>query len=80
MNTGLFDLYKTIYSKLSHPYLSLGHSTVVDWILEIGVRDGIGSDAERTTIVKVQDCDLDYVLAKGEIALKDWLIEHNGGY
>lgn len=31
-------------------------------------------------ICEVQGGDLAYVLAKGEVMVKDWLIENEGGY
>ena len=80
MNTGLFEVYNNNKHRLKFPYFYLDHTGVVDWLLEIGEREGIGSGAEQTQIVFVQNCDLNYVLAKGEAILKDWLSENKGGY
>ena len=80
MNSGFFETYDRCKYNLQHPYFSLEHTNVVDWFLEIGERDGIGSGATNKVILRLQACDLDYVLAQGECILKDWLIANKGGY
>ena len=78
--SNIFEVYRNNYQKLKFPYFSLEHTTVVDWMLEIGERNTIGSSAKQTPIVTVQHCDLHYVLSKAEVLFKDWLCENKGGY
>ena len=80
MNTGLFEVYNRCKHTMKFPLFSLEHSGVVDWLLTICERDGIGSGAKEKLIVRYQDCDLDLVLANGEIALKEYLLKEYGGY
>ena len=60
-------------------HLELFYSKTVDWCLHIYKR-GCGKNGEDLEICKEQSCDLSYLLAKGEVVIKDWLIENNGGY
>lgn len=80
MNSGLFEVYNRAKHTMKFPHFELGHSGVTDWVLNIWEQDGIGSGAKETEVAFVQDCDLDYVLAKGEVLLKEYLIKTNDGY
>ena len=70
------------YLKLVQDYtmhLELYYSKTMDWCLKIWEK-GCGVDGSDIVICDIQDCDFNYVLAKGEVLLKEWLIENNGGY
>ena len=60
-------------------HLELYYSKTMDWCLDI-YKKGCGENGEDLEICKEQSCDLSYVLAKGEVAIKEWLLENNGGY
>lgn len=73
---GLFETYDRHAAKLGLK-LELYHSNIVDWRITIEKRKTL-EDGE--VIIDVQHCDFEYVLAKAEVGLKDWLSEHNGGF
>ena len=60
-------------------HLELYYSKTMDWRLHI-YKKGCGENGEDLEICNEQSCDLSYVLAKGEVAIKEWLFENNGGY
>ena len=76
----LFELYEDSRCRLSFPHFELYHSGIMDWCLRIYEQDGIGSGAKESEIVNVQGCDLHYVIVKGEVLLKEWLLDNKGGY
>lgn len=54
----------------------LAYSNGIGWWLRIkGLKGG-----EIVTICDIENDDLSYVLAKGEVMVKEWLIENQGGY
>lgn len=57
-----------------HFDLSYGH--ICDFLLEIYKR----MDSKNEIIYSGQDNDLPLLLSRGEIALKEWCMENNGGY
>ena len=74
MNTDFLEL-----TQQHTMHLQLFYSKTMDWCLHIYKR-GCGENGGDLEICKEQSCDLSYLLAKGEVAIKDWLIENNGGY
>lgn len=74
MNTDWFRLAE------SHTmHLDFSYCKTCDWMLQIW-KKGCGADGEDLMIFADQDCDPNLLLAKGEAALKEWLIENNNGY
>jgi hypothetical protein len=54
-------------------HVEISYSKVCDWIVHIwkaGVDD----------ICCIQDSDMELAFAKAHVALKEWLLEHEGGY
>lgn len=74
MNT---DWFKLAESYTMH--LDFSYSKNCDWLL-IVYKSGCGKNGENLIIFQGQDCDPDYLLAKGEVAVKEWLLVNNGGY
>lgn len=67
-----------IYDKYSFKKgfkLEIYHSSIMDYCLTIFLK----SD-EENPIINIQSNDYDLMFAKGHIALKEWLLEHNEGY
>ena len=60
-------------------HFELYYSKVMDWCLHIW-KKGCGENGEDIEICQEQDVDLNLLLAKGEVAIKEWLIENNNGY
>lgn len=74
MNTDWFKLAESYTMHLDFSYCK-----TCDWMLCIW-KKGCGEDGEDLIIFDAQDCDPNLLLAKGEVALKKWLMENNGGY
>lgn len=74
MNTDWFRLAESYTMHLDFSYCK-----TCDWMLCIW-KKGCGEDGEDLMIFDDQDCDPNLLLAKGEVALKKWLLENNGGY
>lgn len=74
MNTNWLDLIgpETVHFELYY-------SKTVDWVLKIW-KKGCAADGSDIEICNIQDTDVNYVLAKGEVLFKEWLTENNGGY
>ena len=51
----------------------------MDWCLHIW-KKGCGEEGKDLEICKEQERDLSLILAKGEVAIKEWLLENDGGY
>ena len=60
-------------------HFELYYSKHMDWRLKIW-KKGCAEDGSDIVICDEQDCDLSLVLAKGEVALKEWMSENQGGY
>jgi hypothetical protein len=58
--------------------LNIYHSRIVDWGITVGYNSTHSKNGE--TIIQVQNCDIEYVFAKAQVELKDWLLENEGGY
>lgn len=74
MKSNVFDLVE------SHTmHLDLSYSKNIDWWLRV-YKKGCGKNGRDIMICEIQDCDLSYVLDKGSVMVKEWLVEHKGGY
>ena len=56
-------------------HLELYYSKTMDWYLHI-YKKGCGENGKDLEICEEQSCDLSYVLAKGEVSIKEWLLEN----
>lgn len=67
-------------------HLEIGYNKVADWGILIykkgGAADypGAVSDGDDVIICRVSGSDMGLVFAKAQIALKEWLLEYEGGY
>ena len=74
MKSSVFDLVE------AHTmHLDLSYSKNIDWWLRV-YKKGCGKNGRDIMICEIQDCDLSYVLDKGAVMVKEWLVEHKGGY
>lgn len=74
MNTEWFRLAESYTMHLDFSYCR-----TCDWMLQIW-KKGCGKDGEDLIIFNGQDTDPNLLIAKGEVALKEWLLENNRGY
>ena len=67
-------------------HMEIYYSKVMDWCIKVWkhgcAKDYPNSpaDGEDAVIVNEQDLDMELCFAKAHVALKEWMIEHNGGY
>ena len=67
-------------------HLVIYQSKIMDWCIEnmkIGCADDYPTaehEGKDVLLVRVQHCDMKYCFAKAHAALKDWLMEYEGGY
>ena len=74
MKSNVFDLVE------AHTmHLDLSYSKTADWWLRV-YKKGCGKNGGDIVICDIQDCDLSYVLDKGSVMVKEWLVEYKGGY
>lgn len=74
MNT---DWFRFAESYTMH--LDFSYCKTCDWMLNI-YKKGCGENGKDLVIFSDQDRDPNLLLAKGEVALKEWLMENNRGY
>lgn len=67
-------------------HLTISYCKICDWMIEITKR-GCASDYPKARhidndvlIVSEQDGDMELCFAKAYVALKEWLLEFDGGY
>ena len=60
-------------------HMEIYYSKVMDWSIRVW-RKGAGDNGEDVTLVQVQDVDMELCFAKAHVQLKEWLLEHEGGY
>lgn len=60
-------------------HLSVEYSKLCDWTIRIW-KKGCDEDGGDLEIVYVQHCDMEYVFACAHTALKEFLLEYEGGY
>lgn len=58
--------------------LEIYHSSIMDWCITIGYK--VGHLLNGTTIIHVQNYDMQLVFAKAQVELKEWLSKFEGGY
>jgi hypothetical protein len=58
--------------------LNIYHSSIMDWCITIGYK--VTSKNHGETIIDVQSCDMEFVFAKAQVELKEWLLNNEGGY
>ena len=83
------DDFLKFYDQLRHNFplhLEISQSKKCDWCIYI-YKKGCASDypnadirGEDVVLVEEQDCDMELCFAKAHVALKEWLLEYNGGY
>lgn len=60
-------------------HLEITYSRFFDWYIHI-YKKGCGKNGEDILIFKKNHPDAEYVFAMAQVALKDWLMENEGGY
>ena len=70
-----FDEKKDTYAM----HLEVYYSKTMDWCISI-YRKGCAEDGSDLYICDIQHPDMEYVFAKAHVELKDFLMEHEGGY
>ena len=60
-------------------HLEIYYSKNMDWVIHIW-KKGCGENGNDLNIVNIQDCDIELCFAKAQVELKEWLLEHEGGY
>lgn len=58
--------------------LEIYHSSIVDWCIAVGYKVTHPKHGEQ--IISIQDGDMELAFAKAHVALKEWMLEHEGGY
>lgn len=67
-------------------HVEIYYSKVMDWTIRITKKGCASSfpksphDGEDVILVSEASCDMEYAFAKAHVALKEWLLENNGGY
>ena len=67
-------------------HVEIGYNKTCDWTIYIYKKccasDYPNSKKYRSdaVVVNVQDCDMELCFAKAHVALKEWLLENEGGY
>lgn len=67
-------------------HAEIGYNKITDWCIYI-YKKGCADDypnseksGKDAVIVNVQDSDMELCFARAHIALKEWLLENEGGY
>jgi hypothetical protein len=58
--------------------LEIYHSSIMDWCITVGYK--VTHPKHGETLIRVQNCDVEFAFAKAQVELKEWLSEHEGGY
>lgn len=76
----MYDFLK-FYDGIKHNRgwaLDVYHSSITDWCIVIEYKT---TDPKyRETIIRIQCSDMGLAFAKAQVALKEWLLENEGGY
>ena len=84
----MIDFLKFLNEKLRDfpMHVDIGYNKTCDWSIYI-YKKGCASDypdsskrGEDAVIVHEQDGDMELCFAKAHVALKEWLLENEGGY
>lgn len=82
------DFLKFLNEKLKYfpMHVEIGYNKTCDWIIYIYKR-GCADDYTKSkrngndaVIVREQDGDMELCFARAHVALKEWLLENEGGY
>ena len=60
-------------------HLEIYYSKIMDWCIYV-YKKGCSEDGSDLKILSVQSCDMEFAFAKAHVELKEWLLEHEGGY
>ena len=67
-------------------HVEIYYSKIVDWCITV-YKKGCANDypnsarnGDDAVLCNVQDCDIEYCFAKAYVAVKDWMLDNNGGY
>lgn len=60
-------------------HLEIYYSKFMDWCISIYKKE-CGENGDYLHIVDVQNCDMELCFAQAHCALKEWLLENEGGY
>lgn len=60
-------------------YLEIYYSKVMDWCIHV-YKKGCGDNESDLEILSIQESDMELCFAKAQVELKEWLLEHEGGY
>lgn len=84
----MHDFMKFLEEKvMSFPmHVEISYNSTCDWSIYI-YKKGCAEDypdseknGNDAVIVYVQDCDMELCYAKAHVALKEWLLQNEGGY
>lgn len=67
-------------------HVEIYYSKIMDWCIRV-TKQGCASDYPKSPhdgndaiMCDVQDCDMELAFAMAHVALKEWMLENNGGY
>lgn len=64
--------------------LEIYYSKVMDWCISIYKKEwnniSVDNYETETEIIAVQTCDMELAFALAQVKLKEWMLEHEGGY
>lgn len=70
------------FDEKSHDYpmhLEVQYCKICDWTILI-YKKGCADDGTDLVIVDVQSCNMELCFTTAYVKLKEWLLEHEGGY
>ena len=74
---GFFEIFERHAYRLGWN-LNIYYSSITDWHLTVGYKCTHSKHGEE--ILCVQDSDREFVFAKAQVLLKEWMIENHEGY
>lgn len=74
-----FDNIKELIIKYPKWHFSVNYSSICDWIVDLR-KKGYNDDGSDLIVFSEQNPDINLLMCKCEVALKEWLIENQGGY
>ena len=84
----MYDFLKFI-DDLRHSFpvhVEIYYSRVMDWCIKVYKQGcakhypGTPCDGEDALLCNVQSCDMELAFAQAHAAVKNWMLEYNGGY
>ena len=67
-------------------HVEIYYSKIMDWCIRVTKQDCASDypksphDGNDAIMCNVQDCDMELAFAMAHVALKEWMLENNGGY